>query len=185
MLIVALGNPGSEYAHTRHNVGWMVLDEVLRRHPIPMKREGQAMLGRGSVAGAPVVAMRPLTYMNLSGQAAGQAARYFKFRPEQVLAIYDDLALPFGTLRLRSGGGAAGHNGVKSLIQHLGTEDFPRLRVGIGPKPPGADQAAFVLGAFKPAEREQLPDILLRAADAVEAVLKEGLTSAMNRYNAS
>lgn len=184
MLIAALGNPGPEYAHTRHNVGWLVLEELLRRHPMTVKRENQAMVGKGSIQGVPVVTVRPLTYMNRSGEAVGQLARYYKIPPEEVLAIYDELALPFGTIRLRPGGGAAGHNGVKSLIQHLGTENFPRMRVGIGPKPPHMDQAAFVLGSFKPQEREQLTEIIHNAADAVETLLKEGLNAAMNRYNA-
>lgn len=184
MLIAALGNPGPEYAATRHNLGWMVLDEWLSRHPMALKRENQAMVGRGQIGGVPVIVVRPLTYMNLSGSAVGQLARYYKVAPEDVLAIYDDLALPFGTIRLRPGGGAAGHNGVKSLIQHLGTEQFPRLRVGIGPKPPGVDQAAFVLQGFKPQERDQLPDVLMNAADAVESLLKDGLNATMNRYNA-
>lgn len=179
-LIVGLGNPGKDYAETRHNVGFSVLDRLAHHFGCAWKNDKTR---RGELAAGPgVLLVKPQTYMNNSGECVGALMRYFKFSPEQVLVIYDDIAFPVGTLRLRAGGSAGGHNGIKSLIAHLGTEKFPRVRIGIG-IPGQKDMIGHVLGKFAPSERPLLEEALERAQAAALAVLQDGFESAANRFN--
>ncbi len=179
-LIVGLGNPGREYAGTRHNVGFMVLEKLaatLRAEwKLDRARKGELATGAG------VLLVRPQTYMNNSGECVGPLMRYFKFSPEQILVIYDDISFPVGTLRLRAAGSAGGHNGVKSLIAHLGSEHFPRLRIGVG-APGQKSMVSHVLGHFSPEEKPLLEDTLSRATEAALCVLREGFEMAANRFN--
>lgn len=179
-IIVGLGNPGRDYAETRHNVGFMVLERLARRFNVEWKldkaRKGELAAGPG------VLLVKPQTFMNSSGECVGPLMRYFKFQPEQVLVIYDDISFPVGTLRLRTGGSAGGHNGMKSLIAHLGTEKFPRIRVGIS-APGQKNMVGHVLGKFAPDERLLLEESLDKAAEAAFVALKEGVEMAANRFN--
>ncbi len=179
-IIVGLGNPGATYADTRHNVGFMVLDRLARHFNAPWKAEKKYT---GELAAGPgVVLVKPQTFMNLSGESVGPLMRFFKFEPEQVLVIYDDISFPCGTMRLRAGGSAGGHNGMKSLIAHLGSERFPRLRVGIG-VPGQKDMVGHVLGKFSPEEKPLLEDALTRSEQAVLTLLSQGFEAAANKYN--
>lgn len=178
-LVVGLGNPGREYADTRHNVGFLLVDRLAARERATWRHERrwQAEVARTG----PIHFCKPLTYMNLSGQSVRALADFHKIVPGEVLVIVDDFALPLGKLRLRPGGSAGGHNGLKSIIAHLGTQTFPRLRIGIG----GAtgDTVDHVLGRFALAERGPLDQSLERAVDAVEFAQQHGLEAAMNTYN--
>jgi PTH1 family peptidyl-tRNA hydrolase len=184
-LIVGLGNPGEEYAKTRHNLGFQCVNELARRHSLGFDgKRAKSRVAEGQIAGQRVVLAKPFTYMNLIGQAVVGLCQWYKVAPAQeLLVIYDDLDLPFGVLRLRERGSAGTHNGMKSLIGQLGSQTFPRIRVGIGQGPPGRDAAKYVLGRFTRHEESQLPDIQARVADAVEVILREGFTAAMNRFN--
>lgn len=183
-LIVGLGNPGAEYHNTRHNVGFRVVDRLAEQHRIDTGRvEKRARVGYGRIRDVPVVLVKPVTYMNLSGESVGPLLRMLELRPEDVVVVTDDLDLPTGRLRLRRGGSAGGHNGLKSLIQHLGTQEFPRVRIGVGrPRQEGAT-VDHVLGRFGRAELEPIQHAILDAAEAVETILIEGIEAAMNRYN--
>lgn len=190
-LIVGLGNPGAKYEKTRHNIGFEAIELLSRRWQIPLcvHKRFQAEFGEGrGVNGQRVFLLKPLTYMNQSGQAIRAVLDWYKLAPEAVLLIYDDLDLPLGRLRLRLSGSAGGHNGVRSAIAHLGTQAFPRLRIGIG-SPQGSglgtkDTIGYVLGRFSPQEAALLPAVLQLATEAVEVSLKQGVEQAMNRYNA-
>ena len=187
-LIVGLGNPGPNYARTRHNIGFQSLELFARRHAIPLdKMQHKAMTGQGWVQRgsqrAKVVLVKPLTFMNLSGEAVAPIARFFQVEPANILVIHDDLDLESGRLRLRPGGSSGGQNGVKSLIERLGTPDFGRVRVGVGRPPGRMDPAAWVLQNFTPAEEEIFGPLRERIADAVEIWLFEGMTATMNRFN--
>ena len=183
-LIIGLGNPGGEYARTRHNCGWMVLDELERRGSFARaRREGPSKLRAGSLGGFDVVLARPTTYMNLSGRAGVHLARVLGVAPPDVVVVHDDVDLPFGRLRVRRGGSAGGNRGVRSLIESWRTPDFIRVRVGIGRPAEGEDTVDHVLDPFTPSEREALPAILGRAADAVTAIVRDGLDRAMTEYN--
>ncbi|HWQ11534.1 MAG TPA: aminoacyl-tRNA hydrolase [Roseiflexaceae bacterium] len=185
-LIVGLGNPGEEYARTRHNIGWVAVNHVARRHGLEFSgKRANARIAEGQIFGQRVALARPQTYMNLSGQAVVGLCQWYKIDPaRQLLVIYDDTDLPFGVLRLRERGSAGTHNGMRSIVGQLGSQVFPRLRVGIGQKPPGWDLADYVLARFTREEEEQLPALVERIADAVDTVVREGFTVAMNRYNA-
>ncbi len=179
-IIVGLGNPGRDYAATRHNVGFMVLDRLAAHFGVEWKtdkaRKAELAAGPG------VLLVKPQTFMNASGECVGPLMRYFKFEPEQVFVVYDDISFPVGALRLRAGGSAGGHNGMKSLIAHLGTEKFPRLRIGISA--PGQKQMiSHVLGKFAPDERPLLDDALLRASAASLVALSHGFDAAANQFN--
>ncbi len=179
-IIAGLGNPGATYADTRHNVGFMVLDRLARHYNAPWKTEKKY---KGELAAGPgLLLVKPLTFMNLSGECVGALMRFFKFTPEQVLVIYDDISFPCGSMRLRAGGSAGGHNGMKSLIAHLGTDRIPRLRVGIG-VPGQKDMIGHVLGKFSPEEKPLLEDALNRAEQAVLTLLNEGFEAAASKYN--
>lgn len=184
-IVVGLGNVGDAYENTRHNVGFEVVDALAERKNLPIQKlKYRALTNTAELGGEKVLLMKPVTYMNLSGEAVGEAARFYKIPPERVLVLCDDVALAPGKLRLRKGGSAGGHNGLKNLIQHLGTDQFPRVRVGVGQKPhPDYDMADWVLGKFQGEDRKTMDAAVLRAADAVECCLSEGLDRAMNRFN--
>ncbi len=184
-LVAGLGNPGSQYENTRHNVGFLVLDELGERGEFPIQRlRFHALTNTAVVGGQGVLVMKPTTYMNLSGEAVGEAARFYKLPADHVLVISDDVDLPLGKLRIRKGGSAGGHNGLKSIIQHLGTDQFPRLKVGVGAKPhPDYDMADWVLGKLQREDKKVMDAAVKRAADAVECLLREGPDKAMNRFN--
>jgi PTH1 family peptidyl-tRNA hydrolase len=181
--ILGLGNPGREYAETRHNLGFRVVDLLAQRHRIRLRARFYSRWGRGTIAGQPVVLAQPLTFMNASGSAARRLLERFSLAPSDLLVIYDDLDLELGRLRLRRRGSAGTHKGMRSVVECLGTEDFPRLRLGIGPLPPGADAVAFVLSPFRGEEQPRVEEMLARAAESVEFWLQEGIEAAMNRYN--
>lgn len=184
-LIVGLGNPGGKYENTRHNVGFLVADELAARGRFSIRRlKFKALTGGAEIGGQGVLVMKPTTYMNLSGEAVGEAARFYKIAPDHVLVISDDVSLPVGKLRIRTGGSAGGHNGLKSIIQHLGSDQFPRLKVGVGGKPhPDYDMADWVLGKLQGEDKEVMDEAVKRAADAVACFLKDGPQKAMNRFN--
>jgi peptidyl-tRNA hydrolase, PTH1 family len=185
-LVVGLGNPGSEYRDTRHNIGFLVIDELARRWNTGASREQfDALVVKTVADGTPVMLVKPLTFMNLSGQAVAALAGYYKVEPADVLALTDDVALPLGRLRARREGGAGGHNGLKSLIEQLGTQSFPRLRLGVGRGDGRRDLADHVLGRFEADERETVSAAVLRAADATEMFLRDGIERAMNAFNAA
>jgi PTH1 family peptidyl-tRNA hydrolase len=184
-LVVGLGNPGKEYATHRHNVGFMVVDELAKVLRAPDFREKfSAQWAKASFDGEDVVLLKPQTYMNLSGQSVQPAAAFFKVPIQNVIVVHDEVDLPFAVLRLKVGGGHAGHNGIRSLVQAMGP-DFARLRVGVGRPPPGfrGEVADFVLSGFDTMERAELPDILKLAAESVLDVLARGITAAMNKLN--
>ena len=184
-LVVGLGNPGSKYEWTRHNMGFLVVDELAERLSIPVQRlKFKALTNTAVLGGKSVLLMKPTTYMNLSGEAVGQAARFYKIRPERVLVISDDVALPQGKLRVRRSGSAGGHNGLKNIISHLGTDQFPRIKVGVGQKPsPDSDMVNWVLGTFTGQDRKVMEETIGRAADAVTVLLQHGIDQAMASYN--
>jgi PTH1 family peptidyl-tRNA hydrolase len=183
-LVVGLGNPGPRYADTRHNAGRMVVAELARRHAVELGSvKFNARFGSVRIGDVRVMLAMPLCYMNESGQAVAPLARFYQIPPERILAVYDDLDLPLGRLRLRADGGAGGHNGVSSLIRSLGTPTFPRLRLGIDRPPAGWDGADYVLGRFTKDERELIDSRLPDAADAIERTVREGVLAAMNVVN--
>lgn len=184
-LIVGLGNPGEKYARTRHNIGFDSLDVLARRHGLEFRgKRANSLIAEGNVAGQRVALVKPQTYMNLSGQAVSALRGWYKIDPaRELLVVYDDLDLPFGKLRFRERGSAGTHNGMRSIVGQLGGGDFPRLRVGIDQPPGRMDAAAYVLSRFSKEQEAELPKLLDTAADAVELVLREGLATAMNRYN--
>jgi len=182
-IVVGLGNPGKSYANNRHNIGFQCLDHFALVHRIPIKeRKGKAKLGRGQVAGAPVILAKPRTFMNMSGEAVGRLVRQFGVPLDDLLVIHDDLDLPMGKVRIRRCGGSAGHKGVESIIASLGSQDFPRIRVGIG-RPDNGDEIAYVLSDFSAEEREPVSDAIATVADAIHCILTEGIEVAMSRYN--
>ena len=184
-LVVGLGNPGSKYEWTRHNMGYLVIDELAERLDIPVKRlKFKALTNTAVLGGKSVLLMKPTTYMNLSGEAVGQAARFYKIPPERVLVISDDVALPQGKLRVRRSGSAGGHNGLKNILSHLGSDQFPRVKVGVGEKPhPDSDMVDWVLGVFTGQDRKVMEEAIGRAADAVTVLLQHGVDQAMSSYN--
>lgn len=185
-LVVGLGNPGREYAPTRHNLGFWVLDRLARTLRIRVARWAHGGLcGEGEVGGEKVALLKPQTFMNRSGLSVASAADRYALTPTDILVIHDDLDLELGRLRLRPQGGPGGHNGVRSVIESLGTEAFPRLRIGIGRPPEGWEAATFVLNPFEPEEKAIVDRTVALAAEAAETFLREGLEAAMNRYNAA
>jgi len=184
-LIVGLGNYGAKYAETRHNAGWHVLELIVQQqsHFRFDESRNKALLARGDLTGAKVALVKPQTYMNLSGEAVGPIARFYKIPPERVIVAYDDLDLPLATLRLRPQGGAGGHKGMTSLIQHLGTQNFPRLRLGIGRPPGQMPVEAYVLQKFNSDEWAAMSQTYSRAVNAITTILTDGLNKAMNDFN--
>ncbi len=182
-LIVGLGNPGRKHKENRHNIGFMAVDRLADKFDISLNSvKNKAIVGDGRIHQHPVILAKPQTFMNLSGDSVGPLAGFYKIAPENVLVVYDELDLPFGTIRLREKGGAGGHNGMKSVINHLGQE-FPRLRLGIGRPPGRMPPAAWVLRDFGDAERPLLNEILDEALQAIETFLAEGIQLAMSRHN--
>jgi peptidyl-tRNA hydrolase, PTH1 family len=182
-LVVGLGNPGSEYARTRHNIGFMVVEELAGRAKAgAAKAKFGAEITEGTLGGQRVTFCRPMEFMNVSGSSVSRVAGFWKVPLDRVLVLHDELDLPWGRLRLAAGGGPGGHNGIKSIIATMGP-DFPRVRIGIGRPVGGGDAANFVLSGFSREEQKDLPFVTAEAADAVEAILKDGLPAAMNRFN--
>jgi PTH1 family peptidyl-tRNA hydrolase len=186
-LIVGLGNPGSKYEWTRHNCGFMVIDELARRAGKEVKApECQALTARATIGGEQIMLVKPQTFMNLSGVAvAALIKKYEVLERSSILVISDELALPFGKIRIRARGSAGGQKGLKSIIEKLGGQDFPRLRLGIAPDHPVTDASDFVLSEFPKKDRDELARIVALAADAVEALLTTGVANAMSKYNSS
>lgn len=183
LLVVGLGNPGREYERTRHNAGWLVLDELARRQGGSWRSKFSGSLAEVRLGDAKLALLKPETYMNESGRSVGAAARFFKLAPEQVLVVHDDVDLESGRLQARSGGGLAGHNGLRSLAQHLGSQDFLRLRLGVG-RPGRGDQRSIADWVLSPFAPEEDPDALVaRSADAVETIVADGLDAAQQRFN--
>jgi peptidyl-tRNA hydrolase, PTH1 family len=184
-LLVGLGNPGEEYADTRHNVGFEVVETLARRHGLRFDdKRNKARVATGQVVGQRVALAKPFTYMNLSGQAVVGLVNWYKLDvASQLVVVYDEQDLPFGTLRIRKQGSPGTHNGMRSIVQQLGSQQFIRLRVGIGRAPAGWDLSNYVLGRWSKEQMQELPAILDKAADALEVLLREGVDTAMNRYN--
>ena len=184
-LVVGLGNPGPKYEWTRHNMGFLVIDQLADRADIPVQKlKFQALTNTALIGGQSVLLMKPTTYMNLSGQAVGQAARFYKIPADHVLVISDDVSLPAGKLRIRGGGSAGGHNGLKNIIQHLGSDKFPRIKVGVGsPKQAGFEVVDWVIGKPMGEDQKVLTDALDRAVTAVPVLISQGVDRAMNRFN--
>jgi peptidyl-tRNA hydrolase, PTH1 family len=183
LLVVGLGNPGREYERTRHNIGWLVLDELARRHGGSWRSKFSGSLAEVRLDGLRLGLLKPETYMNESGRSVGAAVRFFKVEPERLLVVHDDVDLEAGRLQARAGGGLAGHNGLRSLAQHLGTQDFLRLRIGVG-RPGRGDRRSvsdWVLSPF--AAEEDAEALVARAGDAVETIASEGLETAQGRFN--
>jgi peptidyl-tRNA hydrolase, PTH1 family len=183
-LVVGLGNPGRQYERSRHNVGFRCLDLLAERLNVRFTRRGfHSQLTTGLLGGERVLLAKPQTFMNLSGQAVGAIVRYYGSRADRLIVVSDDMDLPLGRLRLRERGSSGGHKGLQSIIAELGTQEFPRLRIGIG-KSEVVPGAAYVLGRFAPEEETVLTETIARAADAIAVAVAEGLATAMNRYNA-
>lgn len=187
-LIVGLGNPGTQYARTRHNAGWFVIDELARRHSIELvKKNADYKVGTGTLGEHKIALVKPQTFMNLSGRAVASLKNFYRIELDHILIISDDLNLPLGRLRFRGGGSDGGHNGLKSVAQMLGTKDYPRLRFGVG-EPPSEERresgtAGFVLRPFSAGEWTSVEEATRRAAEGVECFVREGLQTAMNRFN--
>lgn len=184
-IIAGLGNPGRQYQATRHNMGFETIDELIEREKIPQSGvKFNAMYGKGIIEGQNTVLVKPLSFMNLSGGPVREMVRFFKADPsKELIIVCDDIDLEPGRLRIRSRGSAGGHNGLKDIIECLGTQDFIRVRIGVGAKPAGWDLADYVLGRFSPADRKLVDEGILRAADAVQMILREGVDAAMNEFN--
>lgn len=184
-LLVCLGNPGERFENTRHNVGFLAADEVERREHVAVnKLKNRALTATVTWGDQKVLVMKPVTFMNLSGEAVGPTASFYKVSADHVLVISDDTDLPLGKLRLRRGGSAGGHNGLKSIIQHLGTDQFPRIKVGVGHKPhPDYDMADWVLSRFQGEDKKVMDAAIQKAVDAAECLVTRGVDEAMNRFN--
>ena len=184
-LIVGLGNPGKQYENTRHNVGFDAIDVLVDEYRIPSSgKQHKAMYGKGVIEGQKVILAKPLTYMNLSGEAVRAMVDYYKIDPEtELLVIFDDISLAPGNIRIRKKGSAGGHNGIKSIITHLGTQNFQRIKVGVGEKPKNWDLADYVLGAFSKDDRKLVDEALERTAKAAALIVQGEIDEAMNLYN--
>ena len=183
-LIVGLGNPGPEYQWTPHNLGFLLVDELANRGAIRVERpEGKALVGRGKLAGEEVILAKPQTMMNLSGISVRELLQKYELAPADLLVVYDERDLPWGTIRIREHGSPGTHNGAKSVTSAVGTQEFARIRLGVGPDHPVGDLAAYVLRPMKKAEFACAAEMIGEAGDAVELVLTHGLAAAMNRYN--
>ncbi|MEX2220093.1 MAG: aminoacyl-tRNA hydrolase [Phycisphaerales bacterium] len=186
-VLVGLGNPGREYERTRHNAGFMVIDRLLQRHApgAAARARFNAAVVEAPVGGQPTLLVKPTTYMNRSGQSVAEVVNFYKLSlTTDVLVLVDEVYLPCGTLRLRPGGGSAGHNGLTDIQRALGSDDYPRLRIGVGPKPEFFEQSDYVLGRFTDEEWARVAPVIDKAADAAEVFLSGGLNAAMNRFNA-
>lgn len=184
-LIVGLGNPGQKYEHTRHNMGFLTVELLAEQLNVKLNKvKFKSAYNIVRFAGQKCLVMKPQTYMNLSGESVGEAARFYKIPADHVLVISDDVSLPAGKLRIRGGGSAGGHNGLKNIIQHLGTDKFPRIKVGVGsPRPGEHDMVDWVMGKPMGEDRTAVEDALDRAGDAAKTLITEGIDRAMNRFN--
>ena len=183
-LVVGLGNPGSKYENTRHNMGFLALDILAEKEKFKFnKLRFKAWTATAELGGEKVLVMKPQTYMNLSGEAVREAAQFYKIPAERVLVIYDDISLPVGKLRVRPSGSAGGHNGIKNIIAHLGTQDFPRVKIGVAAPGDAGDMIDWVIGVPSQAERKILAQSFEKAIDAAECIIIDGCQKAMNRFN--
>lgn len=183
-VIVGLGNPGARYENTRHNIGWMAIDALARRHGIALNRvEHRAQTGSGTIAGMRVLLAKPMTFMNLSGDSVVPLLGFYKVTPDRLMVLHDDLDIPFGTLRIRKTGSSGGQRGLRHIIERLGTQDIPRMRMGIGRPPGRVDPSDYVLMPFRGDDAIAAQELIERTADAVELWLRTGIDAAMNRYN--
>lgn len=184
-LIVGLGNPGKQYESTRHNIGFMVLEALAKHAGISGKTESRfnAIVGTGHHNSSSLILVQPLTFMNCSGEAVGKLLKYYDLEPDRLLIVYDEAALPFGRIRIRPGGSAAGQKGMKSIIDQTGTQEIPRLRIGIGAPPGKMAMPNFVLSKFDAIEQKDLPQVIDTAITAIECYLKDGMERCMERYN--
>lgn len=184
-LLVCLGNPGKQYENTRHNIGFLTADALEKRCGVKInKLRYRALTGEVKLAGQRVLVIKPQTYMNLSGEAVKLAGGFYKIPPDHVLVISDDVSLPLGKLRIRAGGSAGGHNGLKNIIAHLGTDQFPRIKVGVGaPAHPEHEMVDWVIGNFTPQERKTVDAAIEKVLDAVECLIEKGVNEAQNRFN--
>ncbi|TCT13059.1 PTH1 family peptidyl-tRNA hydrolase [Natranaerovirga pectinivora] len=183
-LIVGLGNPGLQYAATRHNIGFEVIERFAYENNIKLNQnKHKAIIGSGHVKGQKVILAQPQTYMNRSGESIRAIMEFHKIKIENLLIVYDDTSLDLGRIRIRKKGSAGGHNGIKNTILHLGTQEFPRIKVGVGEKPPGWDLADYVLGRFGKEEMDIVIETIKKSSDAIECFIEEGIESVMNKYN--
>lgn len=183
-VIVGLGNPGNQYSATRHNVGFVTMDFMADRHEVKLtKLKHKALIGECEIAGEKVLLVKPQTFMNLSGESVLDIMEWYKLKPEQLIVVYDDIDLPVGKIRIRPAGSAGSHNGMKSIIHLLHSQDFIRIRIGVGKQPEFMDLADYVLSRFKPEEIEPMEDAVRKATFAIEEIMKSGLQNAMNKYN--
>ena len=183
-LIAGLGNPTREYEKTRHNVGFDTIDVLADRINTDVaERKFKGLYGKGMLGGEKVILLKPQTFMNLSGESVRAAADFYKIPPDHIIVIYDDISLDVGHLRIRTKGSAGGHNGIKSIIAHLGTQEFPRVKIGVGAKPDRMDLADYVLSRFSQTDRAVMEDAFQEAANAAQMMIQEGADAAMNRYN--
>ena len=184
-LIAGLGNPSKNYEGTRHKIGFTMIDAIGEKFGIDVTtKKHKALVGRGIIDGMRVILAKPQTYMNLSGESIREIADFYKIEPENIIIIYDDISLDVGRLRIRKKGSAGGHNGIKNIIAHLGTQEFPRIKVGIGNKPEGWDLADYVLSKYSKAEQEALKEASDDVIGAVRLMIMDDIDAAMNRYNA-
>ncbi|MGQ0794214.1 MAG: aminoacyl-tRNA hydrolase [Deltaproteobacteria bacterium] len=184
ILVVGLGNPGREYSASKHNVGFMVLDALLERFRIASVKKGfSGLFGEATVAEQRVMLLKPQTYMNLSGASVSEASQFFKIPAENIISVYDEMDLALGVIKIKLGGGSAGHRGVESIRARLGSDKFTRVRVGIGKPRQGGDTTSHVLSGFARDERRIIDEATLRAADAVVEIIENGAAAAMNKFN--
>ena len=183
-IIAGLGNPTAQYRGTRHNVGFEVIDYLADKYNIDVTtKKFKGLIGTGAIEGQKVVLVKPQTFMNLSGESIREAVDYYKIDPEDIIVIYDDISLEPGQLRIRLKGSAGGHNGIKNIIAHLGTQEFPRIKVGVGAKPPKMDLADYVLGHFSTEDRAKVEEAIGHAMDAAVLMMQGEVDKAMNDYN--
>ena len=183
-IIVGLGNPTSQYVGTRHNIGFAVIDELSKEYNIAVDtKKHKALCGKGMIAGENVILAKPQTYMNLSGESVRALVDYYKVTNEDVIIVYDDISLDVGDIRIRQKGSAGGHNGIKNIIAHLNTQEFPRVKVGVGEKPKGQDLVNYVLGHFSKGEMEQIQSGIEMAAKSIAVMVEDGIQKAMNDFN--
>ena len=183
-LIVGLGNPGTEYAATRHNIGFDMVTYLSDKYGIALRsKEGKAIVGKGVIEGQKVMLVQPQTYMNLSGESVRALMDYYKLTTDEIVIIYDDISMPVGQVRIRPKGSAGGHNGIKSIIAHLGTQEFPRIKIGVGAKPEHGDLVKHVLGRFSKEDDAKIRDVFALAEEGLLAILQEDVKTAMNAVN--
>jgi PTH1 family peptidyl-tRNA hydrolase len=183
-IIIGLGNPTEKYQATRHNIGWDAITRIADDYNIALNQnKHKAICGTGYIEGEKVILAQPVTYMNLSGESVRQLVDYYKVSAQDIIVIYDDISLDVGQLRIRKKGSAGGHNGIKSIISHLGTDEFPRIKIGVGEKPKDWDLADYVLSRFKEDEEKIIREALKDSSDACRMIISDGMDAAMNKYN--